>query len=147
MKRSGIGMIMIAALATLSLRCGTSGEANSNASFSTASKLTVTLPLCSDATPDTIHLGRIHEGEIIASAFTIDNSGEDAIAIIGINVDCGCTQTRYDNKPILAGESRRVDFSFDSEGREGKQCKAMSVQLSGGAEFKVCFLAEVLERN
>ncbi len=127
--------VLFALIVMASTACGSGGtidRSTKNKSATVASKLSVTIPQDDKATPDTVHLGRMKEGEIIKSAFDIQNTTQEPLVIVSIRVDCGCARATFDTAPIMAGENRRVDFTFNSAGRPGMQIKYFDVQFAGG---------------
>ncbi len=135
---------LLALLLFLSLcvvSCGSAGGDGGNSSLVSQSKeqatkgevtpkLFLNIGQNEGAPTDTIHLGRMREGEIIKSAFEIRNTSEEPLVILSIRVDCGCAKATYDTSPIMAGKSRRIDFTFNSAGRPGVQIKYFDVQFA-----------------
>ena len=74
------------------------------------------------------NFGRVAAGEKVACIFTFQNTGTAPLVISSATTSCGCTLSRYDNKPVLAGESGIIEVVFDSSGRSGKQTKTVTVQ-------------------
>ncbi len=96
--------------------------------------------------PDTMHLGRVREGEIVAGSFAINNNGDSPLVIVDIRSTCGCSEVKYNTKPIMGGESREVEFFFDSKGRGGVQFKSFDVKFAGSESIMVHFDAEVITK-
>lgn len=82
---------------------------------------------------DTISLGNINEGETVIGLFAIGNDSHIPLAILDIQTGCGCTSVSYDNQPIAAGQTREVEFRFDSKTRFGSQIKDIMVVTSMGS--------------
>ena len=74
---------------------------------------------------DTLHFGRMRQGEIIQKQLRIQNESDGPMVILRHVTSCGCTTVNYDRKPIAAGESTIIDFEFNSRGEVGWQMKLM----------------------
>jgi hypothetical protein len=72
--------------------------------------------------------GRVTAGEKVACIFTFQNTGSGPLVISSTTTSCGCTVSKFDNKPVLPGESGIIEVAFDSSGRNGKQTKTVTVQ-------------------
>lgn len=107
------------------------------------SLLEVELPAAFDAVADTMHLGLLREGEIISGSFTLSNKGSEPYVIGDVTTTCGCTDVEYDRKPIVAGESSVVKFTFNSSGKFGAQIQYFSLIFAGGERLRVFFDADV----
>ncbi len=155
---SVIIFVLVLALAS----CGGGGgavEARGDA-VGVAEKSLLTVEVVSDNThqplPDTIHLGRLKQGEVIKSAFTVDNNTTSPLVIVDVRVACGCAKASFSSKPVMSGESRVVEFTFNSKGMRGWQYKFFDVQMIVAGvegegdrkreqrEVKVYFTAEVI---
>ncbi|MFI3299644.1 MAG: DUF1573 domain-containing protein [Rikenellaceae bacterium] len=127
----------------LCVGCGNISEQTS----SITNDIVVEVPLVEGAKYDTIHIGKMIEGDIYNGSFEVYNKGSEAIVIADIKAECGCTKTKFDPQPILAGEKRTIELAFNSVRRPGKQKKAIKVRLSNGEEFKINFDAEVAPKG
>ncbi len=96
--------------------------------------------------PDTIHLDKMRDGEVISSNFVLHNKSDEPIVIVGSEAACGCSQVSYDAKPIMPDEERLVEFTFDSSRRIGYQLKYFDITLSIGT-IRVYFDTEVSRRE
>ena len=74
------------------------------------------------------NFGRIISGEKVACVFTFQNTGRGPLVISSTTTSCGCTVSRYDNKPVSPGNSGTIEVVFDSSGRNGIQTKTVTVQ-------------------
>lgn len=74
---------------------------------------------------DTLHFGRMRQGEIIRKQLRIQNESDGPMVILRHVTSCGCTTVNYERKPIAAGESTIIDFEFNSRGEAGWQMKLM----------------------
>jgi hypothetical protein len=71
--------------------------------------------------------GKVAEGEKVSYQFRFENKGTGNLVIASVMTTCGCTVTKYDEKPIRPGESGTVEAVFDTSGREGMQTKTITV--------------------
>jgi hypothetical protein len=74
------------------------------------------------------NFGRVTAGEKVACIFTFQNTGTAPLVISSATTSCDCTVSRYEKKPVLAGESGIIEVVFNSSGRNGKQTKTVTVQ-------------------
>ncbi|MFI3287508.1 MAG: DUF1573 domain-containing protein [Rikenellaceae bacterium] len=133
-------------LLTLSLlgvmACGSVSQ-NKDTKSQSAALLSIDLPKAESYTPDTIDFGLLNAGEIIRGNFALNNKGETPLVIVSIDKACGCTETEYSKEPIAVGESRNIDFTFNSSGLYGAQIKYFTVILSDNSTTRVYFTADV----
>lgn len=71
--------------------------------------------------------GNIVEGEILECVFYYENVGNANLIIKNIEASCGCTNVKWDKKPLKIGGKAKIIVSFDSNGRYGKQYKTISI--------------------
>lgn len=112
-----------------------------------SSKITLLMPLQETEQQyfDTIHFGRMQEGEKIMGSFVIKNQSDKPLVITSIVPGCGCTNVNYDFKPIMPHDQRSVEFTFDSRGRVGVQLKAIDLITSDNKQSRILFDAEVVD--
>lgn len=77
----------------------------------------------SPAPSDTLHLGRMHSGEVIAMGIGIRNAADKPLVITHAETTCGCTDIDYSTQPVGVGDTARVEVRFDSQGFYGWQFK------------------------
>lgn len=129
---------------------GTQGEGSGSSTKVNIPKNCVRIELNSSLegfVPDTIHLDRMRDGEVISSNFVLHNKSDEPIVIVGSEAACGCSQISYDAKPIMPDEERLVEFTFDSSRRIGYQLKYFDITLSIGGSIRVYFDTEVSRRE
>lgn len=71
--------------------------------------------------------GSITQGEKVQYAFKFKNEGKSDMIITSARGSCGCTVPEWPRKPIPPGGEGVIDVVFNSEGREGKQHKQVTV--------------------
>lgn len=77
--------------------------------------------------PDTVHLGRMREGERIVKEFRVRNSGSVPMVVGKVDSDCGCIFSEYDRQPVAPGGEVALSVSFDSGGYRGYILKKVDV--------------------
>lgn len=96
---------------------------------------------------DTIHLGRVYDGEVLKSSFKVVNLEPRPVVIVNVITGCGCTTVEYDTKPIAQNEERLIEFTFDSSGRVGWQFKSIDVITADRTVARIFFEAQVVEQK
>ena len=93
---------------------------------------------------DTLHFGKMRQGEVIRKQLRITNNEQRPIVILRHATSCGCTTVNYERKPIAAGESTIIVFEFNSRGEMGWQMKLMEFYFAEkDTPLKIYIEAEV----
>lgn len=71
--------------------------------------------------------GELSRGEEVVHTFYFKNTGQEQLLIKKVEVGCGCTTVKYDKDPIPPGKEGKIEISFNSAGRYGKQYKEISI--------------------
>ena len=71
--------------------------------------------------------GTIKNGEKKTHTFVLTNNGKSDLIIRKVKSNCGCTVAKIDKKTIKPGESVKLNTTFDSVGRSGRQNKSITV--------------------
>lgn len=123
-------ILLVAALAFAS--CGQS-ESKTTTTTAAAS------PATSGATVDpatfttiewldsTFDKGTITEGEKIELAYRFKNTGDKPLIIENVQVSCGCTVAEKPQEPIAPGKEGVIKAVFNSENKQGKIHKTVTV--------------------
>lgn len=82
------------------------------------------------APSDTLQLGRMRSGEIVAQAVGVINNSPTPLVITRTESSCGCTNIDYPQQPTLAGDTLRATIEFDSHGFYGWQFKRVQLYTS-----------------
>lgn len=77
--------------------------------------------------PQYFDFGVIIQGEVVVHTFKFKNTGNADLIIRSTSSTCGCTVSSYTQKPIAPGETGKVDVTFNSSGRSGRQHKVVTV--------------------
>ncbi len=78
-------------------------------------------------TEDHHDFGTIVQGEKVSYAFRFTNSGKSDLVIRSANGSCGCTVPEYPKDPVAPGKEGVINVTFNSEGKEGKQNKTVTL--------------------
>ncbi len=71
--------------------------------------------------------GTIVTGSKVNYSFNFKNTGEADLIITRAVGSCGCTIPEYPKTPIKAGESSKINVSFNSAGKHGNQQKSVLI--------------------
>lgn len=71
--------------------------------------------------------GVINEGEVVETTFEIENVGTADLVITNAFATCGCTVPEWPKEPIKPKEKGLLKVSFDSNGRQNKQSKSITI--------------------
>ena len=74
--------------------------------------------------------GTIASGSKVDYSFQFKNTGEADLIITRAVGSCGCTIPEYPKTPIKAGESAKIDVSFNSAGKHGNQQKSVTISTN-----------------
>lgn len=77
---------------------------------------------------DTAHdFGSMKQGEKVSWTYKFKNNGNADLIISSAVGSCGCTVPHYPKGTIHAGDTGTIDVTFDSEGKQGKVLKSVTV--------------------
>lgn len=76
---------------------------------------------------DTHDFGNIIEGEKVSFAYSFKNVGNATLVIRAAQGSCGCTVPEYPKDPIPPGGEGVINVTFNSEGKEGRQDKTVTI--------------------
>lgn len=80
-------------------------------------------------TEEKISLGDVKQGPQVAGEFEFKNTGRSVLVIKGVRPSCGCTGVMADEKKeFQPGESGKIKFTFNTEGRTGMNEKTITVE-------------------
>jgi hypothetical protein len=73
--------------------------------------------------------GDVKQGPVLEGYFEFTNTGKLPLVIKNITTSCGCTGAMVDEKrEFQPGEKGRIKFSFNTEGRMGKNEKSITIE-------------------
>ncbi|MEQ9443134.1 MAG: DUF1573 domain-containing protein [Cyclobacteriaceae bacterium] len=89
--------------------------------------------------------GDITQGDKVSYSFEFENTGNEPLILSNVLTTCGCTATSWPREPIPPGETSKIDVSFNSAGKMGRQNKVVTVVSNAlNAQERVKLIANVL---
>jgi len=73
-------------------------------------------------------------GGKVTHKFSFINMGENPVAIVSVNADCGCTTPSWTEESVEAGDSGSVVAEYDPYDQPGKFDKKLTVKFTNGEE-------------
>jgi Protein of unknown function (DUF1573). len=70
----------------------------------------------------TMDYGKVEKGSEKVRKFTFTNTGNEPLVIKSAKGSCGCTVPTYPQEPIMPGETKTIDVSYDTN-RPGRSPK------------------------
>lgn len=74
-----------------------------------------------------INFGEISQGEKVKKRYKFKNVGTSNLIISDAKGSCGCTVPRWPKQPILPGQEGEIEVVFDSNGKQGRQHKTVTL--------------------
>lgn len=74
--------------------------------------------------------GDIKQGEKVSHVFILTNSGGDLLKLERIIPSCGCTAAMPEKNELAPGESTKLNVTFNSAGKRGKQTKIIRINTN-----------------
>lgn len=89
--------------------------------------------------------GDIVQGAKVEKIFKFQNTGTDPLIISEVITTCGCTATQWNKEPILPGKTGEIQATFNSEGKQGRQNKPITILSNASNSPKtITIIANVL---
>ena len=63
--------------------------------------------------------GKLIRGEQVSYTFRFKNTGNAPLIINKVTTSCGCTATKFSDKPYAPGEEGKIDITYNSTGHSG----------------------------
>lgn len=84
-----------------------------------------------------INVGTFPESDPVKKVvFTFTNVGKEPLVINQVIASCGCTTTKYDKKPIGAGQKGTIEVTYNGKGKfDGHFKKSITVRTNGKVEL------------
>lgn len=80
-----------------------------------------------DFEEEVFEFGEISQGEKVKHIFRFINSGKSDLIISNATGSCGCTVPTWPRNPIAPGEEGEIEVVFDSNGKQGRQHKTVTL--------------------
>lgn len=94
------------------------------------------------------NFGTVIEGEKVIYAFRFTNNGNADLLLTSVGTSCGCTASDYPRDPVKAGETGKIQITFNSAHRLGMQHKRITIRANTNPEFTVLHVyAQVIDKN
>ncbi|MEI6122208.1 MAG: DUF1573 domain-containing protein [Bacteroidota bacterium] len=81
--------------------------------------------------------GTAKQGDKVECTFTFTNEGKSDLTIRKVKASCGCTATNPEKTLLKPGESSKINATFNTAGKEGKQYKNITVTCNDPANSSV----------
>ena len=120
--------LALSAILLLAFACGNKRQATHSALF--AREITISPETIAEGIRDTLQLGRMRQGEIIAKTIRLKNQSQRPIVILHDMTSCGCTKASYSRKPITPNSSCDITIEFNSQGQMGWQMKLLELYFA-----------------
>lgn len=78
-------------------------------------------------THDSHEFGTLAEGDTVEHTFTFTNNGTADLILLDVKVSCGCTTPFWPKDPIAPGETSTIVAQFNTEGKDGKFNKPLTI--------------------
>lgn len=86
---------------------------------------------------ETHDFGKIMQGEKVQYSFKFKNEGKTDLIISSAAGSCGCTVPNYPKEPVAPGAEAKIDVTFDSAGKMGRQSKTVTLVTNAVPNTKV----------
>jgi len=92
--------------------------------------------------------GDITQGEKVNHVFEFENTGTEPLILSNVLTTCGCTATSWPREPVAPGQGGKIEVSFNSAGKMGKQNKVVTVVSNAvNAQERVKIVTNVLPKK
>ncbi len=71
--------------------------------------------------------GTAKEGDVVKHSFKFTNTGKVPLTILKARSSCGCTVPEWPEEPIPPGGTGEISAKFNTDGKTGRQKKAITV--------------------
>lgn len=97
---------------------------------------------------DTHDFGDIEQGDKVSHVFNFENSGTQPLILSNVLTTCGCTATDWPRDPIAPGDGGKIEVSFNSAGKMGKQNKVVTIVSNAvNAQERVKIITNILPKK
>jgi len=73
------------------------------------------------------NFGKVKDGDLVKYSFIISNEGNSDLIIRKTKASCGCTATKPEKTLLVKGESCKINITFNTKNRPGRQHKTVTV--------------------
>jgi hypothetical protein len=75
----------------------------------------------------TINHGKIKEGVVLSFDYEITNTGNEPLIFNDYKVACSCTKATLPEKPVMPGETVKINVTFDTKDKIGFQDRTIEI--------------------
>lgn len=94
---------------------------------------------------DTVHLGRLHEGEQVRLPLAVENRSARPLVVAEVRSGCGCLDLEVAPAPIPSGGRAAAVLKFDARGLWGWQFKLLELHPAGAQPVRRVFVEAEIE--
>ncbi len=94
---------------------------------------------------DTLHFGRMREGEIAVKSISVRNATSEPLVILRHETTCHCATITYSKQPLMPGGQSDIRIEFDSRGAHGWQMKLANFYIAGAEHPLRIFIEAEIE--
>lgn len=94
----------------------------------------------------THNFGKFKESDIQHAVFTFTNTGNQPLVINQVMASCGCTNVKYEKKPIAPGAQGKIEVAYDGKGKfPGYVKRNISVRSNAKTEMVRLYIEGEME--
>ncbi|MGM0945322.1 MAG: DUF1573 domain-containing protein [Bacteroidota bacterium] len=95
-----------------------------------------------------IDFGDLKQGDKVSHTFELTNTGTAPLVISNVAATCGCTVPSWPKEPVAPGASAKIEVSFNSAGKMGKQNSVVRIYSNASEPIeKVSLISNVLPKT
>ncbi|HAS59822.1 MAG TPA: hypothetical protein DCS64_15320 [Algoriphagus sp.] len=95
-----------------------------------------------------VDFGDISQGDKVSHTFELTNTGTTPLIISNVAATCGCTVPSWPKDPIAPGAKAKIEVSFNSAGKMGKQNSVVRIYSNASEPIeKVSLISNVLPKT
>ncbi|MFN3405980.1 MAG: DUF1573 domain-containing protein [Cytophagaceae bacterium] len=92
--------------------------------------------------------GDIYQGDTVSHVFKFKNTGNAPLLLKEVLTTCGCTVPKFSKDPILPGKESEIVVKFNSEGKEGRMTKPITViSNSTNSPARITIITNILPKK
>lgn len=77
-------------------------------------------------------MGRAKSGEMLADRFAVKNNTGKSLVVLEAKSNCGCLVVDYKKEPMKAGDTKVMNYTYDSRGKIGQQFSEVTIKTNMG---------------
>lgn len=80
-------------------------------------------------------MGKARSGEMLSDKFAVKNTTDKPLVILEVKSNCGCLVVNYAKEPMKAGDTKIMNYTYDSRGKVGQQFSEVTIKTNIGDYF------------